>query len=64
HLGMKRFAALEDLMKIDQEKIDRIPERIEQAVVKRLDMYETRLSKSHKDILDVSSQQSKMMKHM
>ncbi|KAI9703670.1 MAG: hypothetical protein M1836_007440 [Candelina mexicana] len=64
HLEMKRFAALEDLMETDKELIEKVPERIEQAVVKRLDMYEKRLSKSHQDMLDMSSQQFQMMQHM
>ncbi|KAI9720839.1 MAG: hypothetical protein M1812_002678 [Candelaria pacifica] len=64
HLETKRIAALEDLMQAGKNRIDKIPERVEQALVKRLELYGDRSTVMHEDMLNASLQQTQMMQHM
>ena len=64
HLVLKQNFALRNLTIVNRDRIDQVPDTVEQALIKHLDLQGRRFSMLQQDVLNASSQQAQTMQQL
>ena len=64
HLALKQHVTLKNFTTTNRDMIERIPETVEQVLIKNLDSYGRCQYMLHQDVLDTSSQHTRMMQQV